>query len=68
MWPAPPSASNPVYAYAIKDYPRFFVPAWSATPIPAGAKVNRVRVSRFRFKVRVRVRFKVRVRVRVTRG
>jgi hypothetical protein len=28
-WPAPTSAS----AYAIKDFPRFFVPAWAATPV-----------------------------------
>ena len=39
IWPAPPAASNPVYSYAIKDYPRFFVPPWAATPIPADAKV-----------------------------
>eukprot|EP00937_MAST-01D_sp_MAST-1D-sp2_P004384 g4384.t1 len=35
-WPAPANATS----YAIKDFPRFFVPAWGPTPIPADAKVD----------------------------
>ena len=35
-WPSPLEA--PAYAFA--DYPRFTVPAWGPTPIPAGANVT----------------------------
>ena len=35
-WPAPLASQ----AYAIKDYPRFYVPPWGPTPIPADVSVD----------------------------
>jgi hypothetical protein len=35
-WPAPLKQN----AYALVDYPRFFVPEWAVMPIPADAKVD----------------------------
>jgi hypothetical protein len=41
-WPAPPAALLPhrQSAYAIKDFPRFSVPPWGPTPMPADAKAH----------------------------
>eukprot|EP01052_Picozoa_sp_SAG31_P010297 SAG31_NODE_560_length_14088_cov_10.467010_6_plen_351_part_00 len=35
-WPSPGNAT----VYAIKDYPRFYTPAWGPTPIPEGVTVD----------------------------
>ena len=35
IWPAP--SARAVASFAIKDYPRFFVPEWGPTPPPAQA-------------------------------
>jgi hypothetical protein len=37
-WPAPNVAAQT--SFALMDFPRFFVPAWGPTPIPAGAPID----------------------------